>query len=172
MYPTVRSKCTVPKIKIIAHKVQYFSFSAKQWLHITMVKHTNSLFYQIKFSIILATEYIKLYNLLQLLLTLWSYFCVWSSELLHWSNSARRHWTISLPGMWWGCIVSLDMLEYEVMRVPMSSQGTALFYSLSDLSRPWESLGRIYKEGLDICWLTSTGYGGKVLVTPKDRLEN
>ena len=29
---------------------------------------------------------------------------------------------ISLPGMWWGCIGSLDMLGYEVMRSPMSSQ--------------------------------------------------
>jgi hypothetical protein len=30
MYATACSKCTVPKIKIIAQKVQYFSFSAKQ----------------------------------------------------------------------------------------------------------------------------------------------
>ena len=35
-----------------------------------------------------------------------------------------------------------------------------------------ESLDRIYKEGLDIGWLTSIGYGGEVLVTPKDRLKN
>jgi len=58
------------------------------------------------------------------------------------------------------------------MRSPMSPQGTALFYTLSDLSRPWESLGRIYEEGLDVGWLTSIGYDGKVLVTPKDRLKN
>jgi len=31
-----------------------------------------------------------------------------------------------LPYRWWGCTVSLDMLEYEEMRLPMSSQGTAL----------------------------------------------
>jgi hypothetical protein len=41
-----------------------------------------------------------------------------------------------------------------------------------DLSWPWESLGRIYEEGLDIGWLTSIGYGGEVLVTPIDRLES
>jgi len=38
------------------------------------------------------------------------------------------------------------MLEYEVMRSPMSSQGAALFWSFLDLSRPWESLDRMYKE--------------------------
>jgi hypothetical protein len=63
------------------------------------------------------------------------------------------------------------MLEYEVMRSLMSSQGAALFWSFSDLSRPWESLDRIY-EGSDVGWSTSIGYGGEVLVTPKDRLEN
>ena len=68
--------------------------------------------------------------------------------------------------------MSLDKLEYEIMRSPTSSQGMALFYSLSDLSWPWESLCRIYKEGLDVGWLTSIGCGGEVLVTPKDRLEN
>jgi hypothetical protein len=39
-------------------------------------------------------------------------------------------------------------------------------------SRPWESLGRIYEEGLDVGLLTSTGYGGEVLVTPKERFES
>ena len=62
--------------------------------------------------------------------------------------------------------------EYEVMRSLTSSQETALLKSLSDLSRPWESPDRIYEEGLDIGWLTSSGYGGKVFVKPKDRLEN
>jgi len=57
------------------------------------------------------------------------------------------------------------------MRSPTSSQGTALLYSLLDLSRAWESLDRIYVEGLDVGWLASTGYGGEVLVTPKDGLE-
>jgi hypothetical protein len=79
--------------------------------------------------------------------------------------------TESLPSMQWGCIGSLDMLGYEVMRLPTSSQGTVLFCSLLDLSRPWEFLGRIYEEGLDAGWLTSIGYGGEVLVTPKGRLE-
>jgi len=79
---------------------------------------------------------------------------------------------ISLPGMLWGCIGSLDMLDYEVMRSPTSSQEMALFYSLLDLSQPWGSLDRIYEEGLDVGWLTSIGYGGEVLVTPKDRLKS
>jgi hypothetical protein len=74
--------------------------------------------------------------------------------------------------MWLGCIGFLDMLGYEVMRLLMNSQGTALFYSLSDLSQPWESLGRIYKEGLDVGWLTSIGYSGEVFMTPKDRLKS
>jgi len=30
----------------------------------------------------------------------------------------------------------------------------------------------LYKEGLDIGWLTSIGHGGQVLVTPKDSLQN
>jgi hypothetical protein len=53
------------------------------------------------------------------------------------------------------------MLVYEVMRSPMSSQGTALFESLLDLSQPWESLGGIYEEGLDVGWLISIGYDGE-----------
>ena len=51
---------------------------------------------------------------------------------------------IFLPGMLWGYIRSLDMLEYEVMRSPMSSQGAALFWGFLDLSRPWESLDELY----------------------------
>jgi hypothetical protein len=50
---------------------------------------------------------------------------------------------LSLPGMQWGCVGSLDMLRYEEMRSPTSSQETALLYSLLELSQPWESLGRI-----------------------------
>jgi len=64
------------------------------------------------------------------------------------------------------------MLEYKVMRSPMSSQGAALFWGFLDLSRPWESLDRIYEEGLVVGWSTSSGYDGKILATPKDRLEN
>jgi len=68
----------------------------------------------------------------------------------------------------------MDMLEYDVMRSPTSSQGVALFWSFSDLSWPWESLERIYEEGLlvDVGWSTSIGCDGEVLVTPKVRLEN
>jgi hypothetical protein len=43
---------------------------------------------------------------------------------------------------------------------------------LLDLSRPWESVDRIYEEGLGIGLLTTTGYGSEILVTPKDRLKN
>jgi len=37
------------------------------------------------------------------------------------------------------CVGSLDMLGYKIMRSVTSLQGTALFYSLVDLSQPWES---------------------------------
>jgi len=46
----------------------------------------------------------------------------------------------------WGSTGSLVMLEYEVKRSPMSSQGAALFWGSLDLSRPWESLDEIYKR--------------------------
>jgi hypothetical protein len=46
-----------------------------------------------------------------------------------------------------------------------------VIYSFLDLSWPLESLDRIYEEGLDVGWLTSIGYDGEVLATPKDRLE-
>jgi hypothetical protein len=74
--------------------------------------------------------------------------------------------------MWWGFTGSLDMLEYEVMRLPMSSHGAALFCGFLDLSWPWESLDRIYEEGLVVGWSTSIGYVGEVVAIPKDRLEN
>jgi hypothetical protein len=48
----------------------------------------------------------------------------------------------------WLHIISLDMLEYKVMRSPMSSQGAALFWGFLDLSWLWESLDEIYKKGL------------------------
>jgi len=74
--------------------------------------------------------------------------------------------------MQWGYIGSLDMLEYEVMRSLMSSQGVALFWGFLYLSQPWEYLDEIYKKGLNIGQLTSIGQDGKALVTPKDKLEN
>jgi hypothetical protein len=64
------------------------------------------------------------------------------------------------------------MLEYEAMRSPTSSQGAALVGDSLDLSRSWESLDRIYKEGMAVGWLTSTGQDGEALATLKDRLEN
>ena len=32
-----------------------------------------------------------------------------------------------------------------------------------DVSWPWKSVGRTHKEGLDVGWVTSIGYCGKVL---------
>ena len=66
----------------------------------------------------------------------------------------------------------MDMLEYEVLRSSMSSQGAFLFWGFSDLSRPWDSLDRIYEEGLVFGWSTSIGYAGEFLPIPKNRLEN
>jgi hypothetical protein len=74
--------------------------------------------------------------------------------------------------MRWGCTGLLDVLVYEVMRSPMSSQGAAVFWDFLDRGRPWESLDRIYEERLVVGWSTSIGYDGEVLVIPKDRLEN
>jgi len=74
--------------------------------------------------------------------------------------------------MWWGCSGYLDMLGYEVRRSPTSSQETALFSGLWDLSRSWESLDRIHEEELNVDWTTSIRHGGEVLITPKNRLEN
>ena len=74
--------------------------------------------------------------------------------------------------MQWVYTGSLDMLEYEVMRSPMSSQGTALFWGFLGLSRPWESLDGIYEKGFVVGWSTSIGYNGRALAVPKDRHEN
>jgi hypothetical protein len=64
------------------------------------------------------------------------------------------------------------MLENEATRSPTSSQGAALVGDSLDLSRSWESLDRIYKEGLVVGWLTSNGQDGEALATLKDMLEN
>jgi len=73
-----------------------------------------------------------------------------------------------------GCIGSLDMLGYEIggneIADLLARDGSVL--SLQDLNWPWVSLGRKYEEGLDVGWLTSIGYGGEVLATPKERLES
>jgi hypothetical protein len=49
--------------------------------------------------------------------------------------------------MWWGFIGSQDVLEYEAVKSPMSSQGVALLWDILDLSRPWESPDEIYRKG-------------------------
>jgi len=60
---------------------------------------------------------------------------------------------ISLPGTQWGCIGSLDMLGYEDMKSPTSSQETFLFKCLLDLSRPWgvsrQNIKRKIKRWID-----------------------
>jgi len=49
-----------------------------------------------------------------------------SEQHLHWSNSAKRCWMISLPSMLWDIVGYLGMLAYEEMKLPMSSQEAAL----------------------------------------------
>jgi hypothetical protein len=73
--------------------------------------------------------------------------------------------------MQWGYTWSLDVLEYEVMRSPMSSQGAALFWGFLDLSQPWESLDKTYEEGFFVGWSTNTGCDVEVLAIPKDGLD-
>jgi hypothetical protein len=64
------------------------------------------------------------------------------------------------------------MLEYEVMRSPMSSQQAALFWDFLGLSRPWESQDGIYEKRLVVGWSNCIGYDGEALAIPKDRYEN
>jgi len=87
-----------------------------------------------------------------------------------WFTSAKRCWMISLSSMQWDFFGSLDMPEYGVMKSPMGSQGAVLLWRFSDPSRPWGSLGKIYKWGSVADWLTSTETNGKVLVIPEGRL--
>jgi len=63
------------------------------------------------------------------------------------------------------------MLNYKILRSPTSSQGAVLFSIFWDLSRPWEFIDRIYEEELDFGCTTSIGYGGEVLVTPRQAQE-
>jgi len=79
---------------------------------------------------------------------------------------------ISLPSMRWGRTGSLDMLEYEVMRPPTSSQGAALLWGFLDLSQPWQSLDRIQKRRISRWLVNQHWYNGEVLAIPKDRFEN
>jgi hypothetical protein len=46
-----------------------------------------------------------------------------------------------------GLFGSPNMLVYEEMRSPMSSLGVALFWGFSEMSRLWESLDEVYREG-------------------------
>jgi len=48
---------------------------------------------------------------------------------------------ISLPGMWWDFIGSLDMPEYKGTKSPMAWQGVALLWDFLDPSQSWGSLG-------------------------------
>ena len=60
--------------------------------------------------------------------------CFRLQKHLLWCDSARRHWTISLPGTLWVCTGSLGMPGYEEMKSLTGSQGTVLFRSLWDQS--------------------------------------
>jgi len=79
---------------------------------------------------------------------------------------------ISLSGMRWAFFGSPVMLEYEVMKSSMGLRGAALLRGFLDPSRPWVSLGEIYKRGSVTGLSTSMGPNGEVLVIPKDRLES
>jgi len=48
---------------------------------------------------------------------------------------------ISLLDMWWGFIGSLDMPEYEGMKLLLGWQGVALLWDILDPSQSWGSLG-------------------------------
>jgi hypothetical protein len=74
--------------------------------------------------------------------------------------------------MQWGSSGFLDMLEYEEMRSPTGTRGGARFWGFLDPSRPWESLGEKYKNGLVAGCLTSTGLDGEALATLEDRPES
>jgi len=76
------------------------------------------------------------------------------------------------PGMQWGSTGSVDMQEYEVMISPTILQGAALFWSFLDLSRSGEVSRQDIRRRIRLGWLTSIGYDGEILVTPKDRLKN
>jgi hypothetical protein len=60
---------------------------------------------------------------------LWKPFTL-PEQCLHWYNSAKKHSMISLPGILWGCVGSLDILVYEEMKSLTSSQEMVLFQSL------------------------------------------
>jgi hypothetical protein len=66
---------------------------------------------------------------------LWKHFRL-LKQRPHWCDSSRRRW-ISLPGTMWGCTGSLDILGYEEMKSPTSSQETVLFSGLLDMSHSW-----------------------------------
>jgi len=70
--------------------------------------------------------------------------------------------------MRWGFIGSL---EYEALRSPMSSQGVVLLWGFLDMSRPWVSVGGMYKRSSVVGLSTSNGQFGRALLTPKDKTE-
>jgi hypothetical protein len=65
--------------------------------------------------------------------------------------------------MQWDFIGSLGMLEYEEMRLPMSSQGVAPV----GLSWHLESLDETYNTSSIAGWSNSTGQDGEVLAIPR-----
>ena len=93
-------------------------------------------------------------------------------QCLLWFTSVKRRWMISLSGKGWAFFGSPDILKYEVRKSPMGSRLAALLRGFLDPSRPWGSLGEIYKKVSVAGWPTSTGPNGEVLVIPKSRLES
>jgi len=95
---------------------------------------------------------------------LWSFLCFSAHEcttnkFMYW-GSASACWRVpTFPSFFfrkanfsgkskiWGQCDPV-VLEYEVMRSPMSSRGAALVWGSLDLNWPWESLDGIYKKVL------------------------
>jgi len=97
-----------------------------------------------------------------------------------------------LPGIWWDYIGSLGMLEYEEMRLPMSSQGVAPVWVSWDLpargvSRRdiqnqlncwvanqhwvrWRSLGDTQRQAREL--ISGPGLGAKTKVTSFNRTQS
>ena len=94
---------------------------------------------------------------------LWKHFRL-QKQRLHWYNSVKRCWMISLTGTLWGCTGYLDMLGYVEMKSPTSSQWVAPLRSLLDPCHPLGSLGGISIIRLNAGWINSIWQCDVVLV--------
>jgi len=82
---------------------------------------------------------------------LWNWFRL-PKQYLPWYESAKRHWTVSLPGTLWGCIGYLSMPEFRKWNYWQAHK--RCFWSryvgpeqgLLDLSFSLESIGKNIRE--------------------------